>query len=218
MLHSDSCNKSEVSYALARDVALRVLTDSRVKDVVFLEGGLVPWVASGRSSSRMHGDIDFSVPIEAMPVVRKWLAETGLYDGALDSLNLKCNATRADYGVHAFIDGTLVSFCPFYFGGGCTLHQRNVSLTCADGFEALFAADAEGIDESDYIEQRVLPDGEKIGCATLEACRAAKVCSNRSKDRIDIAEIDRLGYNEQRFERLRPAFEAMAIRCVAHED
>lgn len=216
MLHND-CYNPDVSYALARDAALRVLTDSRIKDAVFPVGGLVPWMASGGNSPRLHGDVDFSVPIDAMPIVRRWLMESGLYAAALDSRNLRCNAARADYGVHALIDGVIVSFCPFYFEGR-TLHQRNASLLCADGFEALFAADIEGIDEKDYIEKRVLPDGGKIGSSTLEACRAAKVCSGRPKDQIDIAEIDRLGYDEQRFERLRPAFEAMTITCVAHEN
>lgn len=35
MLHNDSCCNSDVSYVLARDAALRVLMDSRVKDIVF---------------------------------------------------------------------------------------------------------------------------------------------------------------------------------------
>lgn len=38
MLHNN-CYNPDVSYALARDAALHVLTDSCIKDAVFLVGG-----------------------------------------------------------------------------------------------------------------------------------------------------------------------------------
>ena len=58
----------------AKAVALRILGEPSLAGSVFLMGGLVPWVVSGRDSGRLHGDVDFSVRAGDMPVVRAWLA------------------------------------------------------------------------------------------------------------------------------------------------
>ena len=87
------------TFASARVAALRVMGADALRGAVFLEGGLAPWLASGRDSGRLHGDVDFSVRLRDMPAVREWLAGEGLYDRALDSLDLACNASRADFGV-----------------------------------------------------------------------------------------------------------------------
>lgn len=207
-----------VPFSRARAVAMRVLTAPELAGKVFLEGGLVPWVASGRESGRLHGDVDLSVRLADMPAVRTWLVAEGLYDAALDSLRLPCNAGFGDFGIHAVVDGALVSFCPFFFAADGGLHQRNAALKAADGFDALLEATASGIAESDFVEERVLPDGVRIGCATLEACRAAKAASGREKDAHDIAEIDRIGIDAGRCARIAGAFGAMRVACVAHEE
>lgn len=204
-----------VPFAIAREAALRVVRAPELRDVVYLEGGLVPWLISGRDSGRRHGDVDFSVRIGDMPAVRSWLTEVGLYEGELDSLNLECNAARADFGVHAVLNGVIVSFCPFEVCGG-RLHQRNAVLMGFDGFDALFEAVADDVLEGDLIEERRFSDGNRAGCSTLEACRAAKIASGRVKDACDVAEIDRLGFEPQRFERLARAFETMRVDCVAY--
>lgn len=59
-----------VPFELARAVALRVLTAPALAGRVFLEGGLVSWVVSGRDSGRLHGDVDVTVRLGDMPVVR----------------------------------------------------------------------------------------------------------------------------------------------------
>ena len=175
----------------------------------------MPWVASGRDSGRLHGDVDVSVPLGDMLAVRAWLAAEGLYDPALDSLNLECNEGRGDFGVHALVDGVLVSFCPFRFAGR-ELRQRNAALVMTDGFDALLEAVVPGVAEGDLFEKRALPVGAVIGCATLESVRAAKVASGREKDAHDVAEIDRIGYDPARYARVAAAYGAMRIECVAH--
>lgn len=57
-----NCSASQAegfSFALVKAAALRVMSAMSLKGVVFLEGGLVPWVVSGRDSGRRHGDVDF---------------------------------------------------------------------------------------------------------------------------------------------------------------
>lgn len=107
-----------------------MLTAPRLAGRAYLQGGLVPWVASGRDSGRPHGDVDVSVRLGDMPAVRAWLAAEGLYDSALDSLDLGCNESQNDFGAHALVDGVLVSFCPFHFEGR-DLRQRNAALVAA---------------------------------------------------------------------------------------
>ena len=140
-----------------------------------------------------------------MPVVREWLVREGLYDRALDSLDLPCNAPRADFGVHASIEGVSVSFCPFYFDGGA-LVQRNAALARFEGFDALFEARIPGISEGDFVEVRELPGMGAVGISTLEACRAAKGASGRAKDAHDVAEIDRMGCDSARLARVEAAW------------
>ena len=113
-----------VSCATAKAAALRVLRVPELAGKVFLEGGLVPWVLGGRESGRLHGDIDFSVRLEDMPVVRAWLAREGRCDRDLDSRCMPCNVDGEEYGAHARINGVLASFCPFFLRDG-VLVQRN---------------------------------------------------------------------------------------------
>lgn len=206
---------SPVPFPQARAAALRVLTAPGLAGRAHLQGGLVPWVASGRDSGRPHGDVDVSVRLGDMPAVRSWLAAEGLYDPALDSLSLGCNENQNDFGAHAIVDGVLVSFCPFRFEGN-DLRQRNAALEMTDGFEALLEAAVPGVAEGDLFEGRALPGRAVVGCATLESVRAAKVASGREKDAHDVAEIDRIGYDSARYARVAAAYAAMRIECVAH--
>ena len=73
-----------------------------------------------------------------------------------------------------------------------------------------------GAREDDLREARTLPDGAVIGCTTLEAVRAAKVSTARGKDALDVAEIDRMGYDAGRYARVAEAYAAMEVACVAH--
>lgn len=126
---------SPVSFPQALAAALRVLTAPALAGRAYLQGGFVPWAASGRDSGSPHGDVDVSVRLGDMPVVRAWLAAEDLYDPALDSLSLGCNEGHGDFGAHAVVDGVLVSFCPFYFEG-YELRQRNAALVAA-AYEAM---------------------------------------------------------------------------------
>lgn len=204
-------------FPTAKVAALRVMTAESLRGVVFLEGGLVPWMTSGCDSGRPHGDVDFSVRLADMPAVREWLAREGLYDRALDSLDLPCNAPRADFGVHAFVGGVPVSFCPFHFDGGA-LVQRNAALARFEGFDALFEARIPGIFEGDFVEVRELPGMGAVGVSTLESCRAAKAASGRPKDERDIAEMDRMGCDGARLARVEAAFANMSVVCKAFDE
>ena len=46
--------------------------------------------------------------------------------------------------------------------------------------------------------------------------RAAKTASGREKDAHDVAEIDRMGFDPDRFARVAESYASMRIECVAH--
>lgn len=117
--------------------------------------------------------------------------------------------------MHSVIGGVPVSFCPYFFEGD-ELHQRNAALEVTDGFDALLEAVIPCSMEADRTELRRLPTGAAIGCATLEAVRASKIMSDREKDAHDIAEIDRIGYDVDRYARIVKDYATMRIVCVAH--
>lgn len=199
----------------AKAVALQTLGEPSLAGSVFLMGGLVPWVVSGRDSGRLHGDVDLSVRAGDMPAVRTWLAGQGDRVEVLDSIDLMCNGDRIDYGLCAVIDGVPVSFCPFSLTGGA-LCQRSAAFAALEGFDALFEAHADDVAEEDFIERRACSGGLMAGMATLEACRAAKQASGREKDLLDIAELDRLGCDCERLARMTAAFERMDVICAGY--
>ena len=205
----------EVSCSQAKETALRVMRTPKLADKVFLEGGLVPWIITGNDSGRQHGDVDFSVRLADMPSVRAWLKDEGLFDQSLDSTLIPCNETAAEYGIHAFIGGVLVSFAPF-FSNGKRLIQRNAEQKAFAGYDALLEASLVGLAEEDFVEMRDIPNGLRAGFTTLECCRAAKLTSDRAKDLADLSELDHLGYNQERMQRVAAAFATLQITCPAH--
>ncbi|WP_455138701.1 hypothetical protein [Thermophilibacter sp.] len=210
-------NAEAFTFARAKAAALRVMTAEGLRGIVFLEGGLVPWVASGRDSGRLHGDVDLSARLGDMPAVREWLVGEGLYERSLDSIDLACNVARTDFGAHAVVDGVPVSFCPFLFNGG-VLIQRNAATERTEGFGALFEARIPGIAEGDFVEMREIRGMGAVGFSTLEVCRAAKAESGREKDVHDVAEIDRVGCDAARLARVEAAFENMSVACLAFDE
>lgn len=205
------------SFTDAKTAALKVLRAPELAGKVFLEGGLVPWVVSGNASGRCHDDVDFSVRAEDMPAVRAWLKAQGCYDAALDSRGIACNSAGEDYGVHALVDGVMVSFAPFRIENG-KLTQRNALHLSFAGYDALLVASIEGLAEADFVEMRELEDGTRIGVATIESVRAAKAATDREKDKADLAEIDRIGFDAERLARVEAAFATMTVDCPAHSE
>lgn len=177
----------------------------------------MPWILSGRASQRKHDDVDIAVKERDMPLVRAWLSNQDFYDKALDSFELECNVKNLDFGMHAFIEDTLVSFVPYVIEGQ-SFTQRNALHKVFAGYDALIVAETKNLREDDCVQRSALPSGQLIGTGTAEAVKAAKVSTNREKDLIDIAEIDRMGYDPLRYARVLAAFEAMRVYCPAYSE
>ena len=67
------------------NILMQITQDGELGNIVFVSGGIVPWLVSKNNSNRNHGDIDMVVSKEDMPKVRNYLVQHNLYDQLLDS-------------------------------------------------------------------------------------------------------------------------------------
>lgn len=179
-----------------------------LSNIIFVSGGIVPWLVSKKNSNRNHGDIDFIVAQENMPKVRAFLEKHNLYDAALDSLTYE-DAKEVDYGVDTFIDGIPIGFYPYEQMPDNLMVQRSFSPTEIDGKKDLKVMEIPNMDIADYFATTTLPDGSTMGISSLEVVKATKEKAGREKDYYDIQEIDRIGYDSDRYNRVKNAINNM---------
>lgn len=201
----------------AKRVALRVACDPELNGIVYLAGGLVPWLLLDKDSGRRHGDVDVAVELRDLDRVRAWAKREGFWRSEYDTRSLACNEGGADYGFEAFVEGVPVSVTPFEVRGD-VVEQRSFSFADLSGFDALIAGTMTGIVREDYAYRRMLPDGREVGFETLEVLRAAKQASGRDKDAHDLRALDRVGYDENRCGRVSGPVTAMRMTFVVDDD
>ena len=196
--------------------AVYILMEPILKGKIFVAGGIVPWILSGRNSNRKHSDIDIVVEIRNMELIRKYLKDKGYYQKEMDSRFLALNNTQGDYGIDALINGVPVNFAPFEANGDSII-QKNFSLKALVGYDALMKATMKNIAVEDYITTYLLKSGIELGSYTLEAVKAAKENSNRTKDKIDLCEVEKIGIDQDRYNRIKSSIQNMQIECIAYE-
>lgn len=188
-----------------KEKALTFGLHPKLKDKIFLAGGLVPWVISGEDSNRLHSDIDFVVPLSEMEAVRAFLKEQGLYDQTHDSLFLPCNKEKRDFGTEIFLDGLPVSFTPFFTENN-NLVQRDFTTADFSTKDSLVTLCLPNLSPEDYITAYVLPHGQKLCCISLEFVYAKKSRKNRPKDQGDLQKMKQIGLNENRLKHMNNSF------------
>lgn len=198
-----------------KDTVFYLMKNKLLQGKVFVAGGIVPYIYSGRDSGRKHTDIDIVVKHTDMPAIRSFLKEEGCYQEAFDSVLFSYNTQKTDYGIEAFIQNIPVNFAPYEVSGSNIL-QRNFSLKTLSGFDGLLQVTMENIKEGDYITAFV-QDGVQIGSYTLEMVQSAKENSDREKDKQDILEIAHIGLAKQRYKRVKPAVQNMKTEVITPE-
>lgn len=188
-----------------KEKALALGLHPKLKDKIFLAGGLVPWVISGENSNRLHSDIDFVIPLSEMKTVRTFLKEQGLYNQTHDSLFLPCNQEKIDFGTEIFLDGLPVSFTPFFTENSC-LFQRDFTTADFSTKDNLVTLCLPNLAPEDYITAYLLPDGQKLYCTSLEFVYAKKSRKNRPKDQRDLQKMKQIGLKESLFNRISDSF------------
>lgn len=194
-------------------VVFNLMKEEKLQNKIFVAGGSVPWLISGKDSGRKHGDIDIVVEKKNMDLIREYLKAQGLYQQQLDSMFLNINLNNDDYGVEAFINKISVNFAPFEQSGN-DITQKNFSVITLAGFDALMKVTLKDISIDDYVTFYKLADGIKISSYSLEAVKASKENSDREKDVTDLQEIEKIGINKERYERVKPAIQNMALDII----
>lgn len=188
-----------------KEKALTFGLHPKLKDKIFLTGGLVPWVISGEDSNRLHSDIDFVVPLSEMEAVRAFLKEQGLYDKNHDSLFLPCNKEKVDFGTEIFLDGLPISFTPFLEENN-SIFQRDFTTADFSTKDSLVTLSLPNLSPEDYITAYALPDGQKLCCTSLEFVYAKKSRKNRPKDQGDLLKMKQIGLKESRLKHITGSF------------
>jgi len=196
--------------------AVYILMKPALKNKIFVAGGIVPWILSDRNSNRKHSDIDVVVENCNMELIREYLKNEGYYQKEMDSRFLAINNNQVDYGIEVLINGVPVNFAPFEVDGDSII-QKNFSIKALVGYDALMKATMKNIAVEDYITTYLLKSGIELGSYTLEAVKAAKESSDRTKDKIDLCEIEKIGINQERYNRIKSSIQNMQIECIAYE-
>ncbi|MFV0395250.1 MAG: hypothetical protein ACK5LC_12790 [Coprobacillaceae bacterium] len=196
-----------------KNIVFELMKEKELEGKIYVAGGIVPWVVSGNDSKRKHSDVDLVVALEDMPIIREYVKKKGLYNKDFDSMYLEINKSNEDYGLEVFINDIPVNFAPFIIEDG-NIVQKNFSIKQLVGYDALMKATMEGVNVKDYIIQGTVIQGDYIGMYPLEMVKAAKESSDREKDRMDILEIDKLGIDAERYERIKEAVHNMKLDVI----
>ncbi|MEW9096265.1 MAG: hypothetical protein AB2417_14390 [Clostridiaceae bacterium] len=196
-----------------KEVVFQLMNEKCLNCKVFVAGGILPWIISSNDSNRKHSDIDIVVAKENMPLIRAYLKNKGLYNIKYDSIHLDFNTDYADFGIEAFINDIPVNFAPFEYQGNDII-QKNFSVAELSGLDALVQVTMKGIKVDDYVTFMNLANGLCIGMYTLEMVKSAKEISNRDKDIYDLKEIEKIGFDAARYNRVKPVVQNMSIDFI----
>lgn len=199
-----------------KSVVQQLMSMDALKGKIYVAGGIVPYLYTGRDSGRMHSDIDIVAASADMPVIRYYLKSAGLYKSDYDSLEFAYNTERIDYGIEAFIQNIPVSFAPFDVQGNDII-QRNFSKLELAGFDALMTVTMRGIAVDDYITFHDI-EGLRVGTYTLEMVQCTKETTDREKDIRDIREIEKYGTDQERYLRIKPVVQAMTLDVQTQDE
>lgn len=186
---------TDVTTATIRELVVHLMATSIHIGPLAVAGGTVPWLISGRDAGRLHSDLDLVAPASAMPAVRSWLRASGNYAPHLDSW--VDGRGNNDYGLYALLAGVLVNIAPFV-EGATALYQYNCSFAALGDADACVQVTMPALTATEYVVQRPWHAGTLLAHFPLALVKATKRITNRPKDVLDIAEIDRLGVEADR--------------------
>ena len=178
---------------------------------LYISGGTVPYLISGEDSNRKHGDIDTVCQLEDMNLIRQVLKDNKMYVEEDDSMTQTVNGR--DFGLETIINGVRVGIYPFlktnygviqysYDSENKYCKSIKVALESLDDFVTTY----QGADKSFY------------DTMTLEFIRKTKEAVGREKDIYDIAKIDKIGYDKERYNRLTLPYDSKIMRAYEVTD
>ena len=155
---------------------------------VYVSGGSVPYLLTGKDSGRFHDDIDTVCRMEDIGKLRQAFMAAGYYDADWDSRNFSQDGK--DYGFEMKIDGVPFGIYPFEYD------HENGLLTqySADPYIKTCKVKTAPIKElNDYVTSYTGSDGRVYDTMSLECIKLTKDNAKRSKDIADSKVIEETG-------------------------
>lgn len=213
--NQSSNHKQVFSYQQIMDVLNLLYSDKRFQQIANIAGGIVPWVISQTNSGRKHSDIDVIVKQENMGQIRKILKEYNLYNEGSDSLSYQ-GEDKIDYGIETMLRGIPIGFYPYEITMNNEIVQRSFTLPTVGLTREpqLKTTVLSNVCETDYISTYQLPNGLQIKTNSLEVIRASKEETNRGKDITDIKQIDTIGIDLEKYNRIKQSVSQLRFTQV----
>ena len=165
-----------------------------INDIIYINGGIVPYLIDNKASKRKHSDIDVLVELKDMNIIRNSLKKYNLYRENKDSLKL----TNQDYGIHANIRGIDIGFYPFEIENN-GIKVNTFSIDEKNIFKSRFI---KGLTFNDFYEI-ISFKNYKIKIIKRELLYLLKEKLIRDKDRIDYEVLNKTNLNQECLTRLR---------------
>ena len=223
--------KNGYSFEQIKEVLKKILSIEELQGKLIISGGIVPYIIANKDSGRLHSDIDIICKQDDMKLVRENLKKFGIYDETMDSLYYDHN-DGIDYGVDTYISGIPVGFYPYevksvktmqdgYFIDTDMIIQRTFTHPFTNGklsgqkddTPELKVKEIPSLLEKDYFSESSI-DGIPFKHTSLEVIKATKLLSLKSawrseKDLMDIKQIDTLGTDPKKQQRIDAAMKLM---------
>lgn len=165
-----------------------------INDIIYINGGIVPYLIDNKANKREHSDIDVLVELKDMDIIRNSLKKYNLYRENKDSLKL----TNQDYGIHANIRGIDIGFYPFEIENN-GIKVNTFSIDEKNIFKSRFI---KGLTFNDFYEI-ISFKNYKIKIIKRELLYLLKEKLIRDKDRIDYEVLNKINLNQECLTRLR---------------
>ena len=165
-----------------------------INDIIYINGGIVPYLIDNKASKRKHSDIDVLVELKDMNIIRNSLKKYNLYRENKDSLKL----TNQDYGIHANIRGIDIGFYPFEIENN-GIKVNTFSIDEKNIFKSRFI---KGLTFNDFYEI-ISFKNYKIKIIKRELLYLLKEKLIRDKDKIDYEVLNKINLNQECLTRLR---------------
>lgn len=160
-------------------------------------GGATPYIITNQESNRQHSDIDVLVDEEYMPIIREIVKNNNIKIEA-DSLDLNLDD---DYGLKVYINNVYVEFEPMSIKNNLFVRKSFSPNKKICGVETIPYID---------INDLIIPiqiDEIPTYSESLELTKFTKEKYAREKDLQDVAFINQIGINQERFIRIKQLYE-----------
>ena len=152
-------------------------------DVLYIAGGITPYLLLNENSNRLHDDIDCICMLEDINELRNIIKQTKYYNSEWDSLNYAKD--NKDYGFEFKINGVPVGIYPFSYSKNILLQYTFDPYTKNCKIKKI-----ELMDINDYVHEYKSKNGIKYKMMSLEYIKLSKDNSVRPKDKIDSKKIE----------------------------